>query len=193
MNTQTFYTIFCTLTKKDIELQRHVAFVVIEGAAYNDYCGADEASASEMITDKVLRAAFDSLCENPKFLECLESEDSASLKDFLFAADDRKDSEKLTFKSVLSLDSEDLTDEQREAFSEHFYEISEVTGDEDSEISCPWSCPWYGGSRTILKGASIVEMCEDYHERYKDEIAMYCEEDRLRKEEEEEEERKLHN
>jgi len=61
MTTNSLYDKYCMMVREEVRLQDSIAFSHLQCDAYLAYLAADEASASKMITDEVLRKAFDSL------------------------------------------------------------------------------------------------------------------------------------
>jgi hypothetical protein len=56
--------------------------------------------------------------------------------------------------------AKDLTQQQRELFSEEFYLHSQA---DDLESSSPWGCPWYWCKDEILLGETIEAMAYNFH------------------------------
>jgi len=72
----------------------------------------------------------------------------------------------------MKLLARDLTDDQKEVFTEEFYDLWETAGmdDTDCESPAPYGCPWYWGSKMELEGVDIQEMAKNHFEDYKEEI-----------------------
>jgi len=66
--------------------------------------------------------------------------------------------------------AKDLTQEQREEFQMHFYEIDGSPNDYD--VGTLWGCPWDFGSMTKLKGNNLKEMAYNYFLDVEDEIMI---------------------
>ena len=68
---------------------------------------------------------------------------------------------------VSKINSKDLTEEQKDKFTEFFYE--EVSFD-DSMTSCLWGKPWTHGGNTVLEGETVEEMVKNYIKDHEEEF-----------------------
>ncbi len=75
---------------------------------------------------------------------------------------------------------QDLTEEEKDQFNNHFYNECGPTSKTDQDSPCPWGSPWYWAATEILKGETIQEMAENFYKKVEGEML-----DLLKEEEEE--------
>ena len=72
----------------------------------------------------------------------------------------------------------DLADQEKDIFTEEFYDLCEKESVElcDQSTPMPYGCPWMWGSKIELEGDNIKEMAKNLFDDYKEEIqeALYA-------------------
>lgn len=63
----------------------------------------------------------------------------------------------------------DLTDEQKEIFSEKFYSLVNF---DDTDSPAPWGCPW-DWQENLCEATTFDELFAVYYDAYKDEFEQY--------------------
>lgn len=66
--------------------------------------------------------------------------------------------------------AESLNDEERQEFSDYFYDLADEIGLDDRDSPHPWGCPWLFGSDIELTGENIKEMSKNYYTFHKKQI-----------------------
>lgn len=67
----------------------------------------------------------------------------------------------------IEMKAKDLTEVEREVFSELFEDLSDVS---DWETSTPWGCPWEHGGQIELEGETMEEKVSNYYKRVREEM-----------------------
>ena len=64
----------------------------------------------------------------------------------------------------------DLTDAQKEQFTDLFYTLVSF---DDTESPAPWGCPWIWDAGDNFTASTIEELVQMHYDRYKADFAEY--------------------